>query len=159
MESVGLALTGIKAAKDIVSAIVGMKVDTEVFNRVIELQSQILNTQDHVFNIREDYAKIAKELEALKSWKETELQFVLTEICHGFHVYKKAPGLCRGSEGTAMYCAVCFNDKRLQILANDGYNPARGLVYKCQKCKSEYLDPRQQYEPDYDPPQENWRTI
>ena len=145
--SVTAAYNGLKIGKEILSAFLETKIESESRARVAEVLSKLGQAQDALFELREELFKLQSENESLRrqigqfeSWDKTLSGYSLAKTAGGAVVYV--------SKGTPEHyaCPSCIAKRELQILQD---NRTYSGKFRCTGCKAEFpVNPRR------DPPME-----
>jgi len=135
------AVTGLRFAYDSLKTLAGMKVDTEVLNRILAAQEKVGAVQDALYDMRDELFRLQTENEALKrektaadAWNTRAAKYELTQTQGGAIVYKFS--------GAPLHyaCPSCWNQHRVEPLQD---NRTLSGKYRCTSCKAEYpVDPR-----------------
>ena len=135
------AVSSIKAAKELATAISAISKDVAVNDKAIELQNFILSIQTDMLVMQEKVGELLdskrnleQKLVELENWEKTKSQYNFTEISKGSFVY--APVLTQQS-GEPMHwlCANCFKSKNETILQREWERSSEDK-YACPRCKS-----------------------
>jgi len=138
MDAVSLAgaYQGLKAAKDILTALFDAKVDAEAKPKILEAQTRLGEVQDALFMLREKLAELQeerdslrKELAAAQGWKDLAAKYELRTTPGGavVYVYKEQP--------EHFACPNCFNKQQAQILQDE--RVMLGL-FACPGCGAKF---------------------
>lgn len=139
------AFEGLKASKQIVTALFDAKVDAEAKPKIIAALEQLGNAQDTLYELRDELFKLQskneelrKELAVLEAWEVRASQYEVQQTEGGAIVYKfKALPLHYA-------CPSCFNKHQLQFLQD---NRTISGKFRCPGCEVEYpINPRQKRE-------------
>ncbi len=144
--SISVALSSLKAARDISQAMLELKSTADIQLKVIELQGQILTAQNSALNAQSEQYELKKklseaeaELVRLLQWETEKQRYSLLEISPGVFSY----GLkeeSRGTEPGHWLCANCFNKGAKSILQFTSETSTGKLKrYKCHNCNSEIM--------------------
>lgn len=130
------AYQGLKAAKDIFTAVFEAKVDAEARPEILEALDKLGDAQDTLFAMREELFRLQESNSALKqqiaeaeSWQVKADQYELTKTVGGAVVYRFK------GEPEHYACPSCFNSKTIHILQTN--RTLRG-EYRCTGCSSEF---------------------
>lgn len=136
------AIVSLKAATDISSALLGMKVTGEVQTKVIELQTALLAAQNAAlsataaqFELQEKVRGLEAQLQTKNDWDVIRARYRLVSPWGGA---AQAYSLLReAADGDAPHlaCAACFHNRRIAIL-NPITNREGWVQMVCPVCKS-----------------------
>lgn len=134
------AYKSLKAAKDIAGGIQSLDTETEVNQAVIDLQEQLLETQQLLLSLQDEAQQMRDRIEELE--KIDESKFEVAEIEHNGHTFSGRKAYRQKESGT-YFCPVCFSDGDLVPLqfSQDGTS-----IRKCGSC-----DTRFGHSDDYSP--------
>lgn len=141
--SVTGAYQGLKATKEILSALFDAKVDAESKAKIIEAQARLGEVQDTLFALREELFRLQDEGNQLRrqladaeSWNARLADYELVKTTGGAVVsrFKAQP--------EHYVCPSCTAKQELQILQT---NRSWSGHYKCTGCGSEYpIEPQRE---------------
>jgi hypothetical protein len=149
MQSIGIAVTSMKAAGDIAKGLLSLNTMAEVQSTAIELNQQILTAQHQLFVANTTQTELAsriRELEAqllrLQDWDTQKRRYRLAAPFAGCMVYALQKAASDG-EPPHYLCASCYQKGEKAIL--QGRNPiqpkpGQGRAYAhfiCPVCDSE----------------------
>jgi len=131
-------LPAVNQAVKTATGILHLVKDTETKQKVIELQTAILDLHDRVRlaqSEQDELAKVKDELERklmeYERWDAQAARYELRELADGIFVYALKPEH-KGSEPLHYLCPHCFNQKKRSILQR----PRAGHKnYVCHDCK------------------------
>lgn len=149
--SVVAGLNALKASKDILSTVLGAKIDADVREKVADVVDKFGAAQDAMYDLREELFKLQSENQELKGriaaaddWNNQLAKYKLTKTTGGAVVY------CSIGEPTHFICPSCVNQRQLQILQD---NRTVSGKYRCVGCKAEFpIEPREGQQPINYPP-------
>lgn len=137
--SINAALSSLKALMDIGQAMRDLKADANIQAKVIELQNQILATQDYLykaqseqFDLRKKLSDSEAELTSLHARDAEMKRYGLVEPSAGVFVYVLKDEF-RGEEPIHWLCPTCYDKKTKSILQCTFESDATKL-YECQNC-------------------------
>lgn len=141
---ISAGLSGLKAAKEILQALQGIKSATELNAVKIDLQGHILEAQQGLFAAQQLEAESARriaelesEIVGLKEWAAERERYELKRYHPGALAYSLKPQMAQG-EPPHRLCTHCFHAGKKSILHAGGVE--RGYrVHRCIPCKSELL--------------------
>jgi len=144
--TISTAFSGIKFAKDAVSAILDFKIENEAQNKVHAALKQLGDVQDNLFSLREQLfelqtknQELQTKLDSIDQWTASLSRYETVQASGGAVVlgFKENP--------KHFACPSCANKKQIEIL-QDSRNGS-GL-YQCPSCKSNYpINPRTPVQP------------
>lgn len=136
------AIVSLKAATDISSALLGMKVTGEVQTKIIELQSALLAAQNAAlsattaqFELREKVRGLEAQIQQSSDWDSTRVRYRLVSPWRG---PAQAYALLRAAadgDPPHLACAACFHNRRVVIL-NPLSNKDGWVQMVCPACRS-----------------------
>jgi membrane protease subunit (stomatin/prohibitin family) len=134
------AVSGIKAAYDMASALVGMATDQKVKMATMDLMSSILAAQQQALAAQDAYAALQKrtaelegELSDRNAWIEEQAKYRLQTFSTGVQAY--VPKDPQPDEGAVRLCPNCWGDGRKSILQTIA-KVRGGEVVDCPRCKT-----------------------
>ena len=126
-----------KAATDILKTLTLVANDTEVKEKVIELQNVVLDLQSNLLSLQVDYSNLIKDNEQLESelkhrddWEELTKHYKLTEVSPMQYVYASID-----ADPEHWLCPACFSEKKKHLLQMWAESPD-SRTYRCNNCKS-----------------------
>jgi hypothetical protein len=136
------AIAGLKAATDISSALLSMKVTGEVQAKVIELQSALLTAQNAAlaattaqFELHSRVRELEIQLQQQADWEATRRRYRLVTPWRGAaQTYALLRADAQG-ESPHLACPACFHNRRIAIL-NPMNNRERWVQMVCPVCKA-----------------------
>ena len=145
INEISLALTSIKSATDIIKGLVNLKTEAAVTEKVIDLQSIILDLHSHINLLNTEFSKVLSEkksfedeLNNINDWSVEKQKYIMAEIDAKVFVFVHKDYLESKVE-TYWLCAHCFEGKRLksiyQLKKDEGYQK----IYYCPSCKNEII--------------------
>jgi hypothetical protein len=139
------ALSSLKATKDLLEAMVGLR-DAATFqekrielqSRVLEAQGSVLAAQDACAAFVERIRHLEQEIARLKDWETDKQRYELKPVAEedGPLAYALKPD-AQGSEPTHHICANCYQQSQKSILQPETRYPGRCAVLVCHKCGSD----------------------
>jgi hypothetical protein len=144
LEAVGSALSSLKIASDIATALVGIRDSAKLQEKTIELREAIIAAQDSALAARqnqssllEEVSKLKEQLARIEDWKAERDRYELMQFPTGSFAYR-LKDQAEPVEPTHHICANCYNDGKKSILHvrthSDGYQRMT-----CQRC-DKYID-------------------
>ena len=136
------AIAGLKAATDISSALLKMKVTGEVQTKVIELQTALLAAQNAAlsataaqFELQEKVRELETQLQQKADWEAVRGRYRLVSPWQGpAQAYALLRGAAHG-EPPHLACTACFHNRRVVIL-NPMNTKDRWVQMVCPSCKA-----------------------
>ena len=137
---IAAGVSALKNAFDLAKSFIGIR-DTATFNdKVIELQSLILEGQRSMFASNEAYAVQVKrvsdletEMARLKAWEGEKQNYELKTIASGAVAYMLKPAM-RGSEPPHWLCPHCYENGKKAIFQATGEGARFDRIYQCPSC-------------------------
>ena len=136
------AIAGLKAATDITSALLKMKVTTEVQTKVYELQTALLAAQNAAlsattaqFELQAKVRELEVQIQQKADWEAVRARYRLVTPWQG---PAQAYALLREAahdEPPHLACTACFHNRRVVIL-NPMNNKERWVQMVCPACKA-----------------------
>jgi len=133
------AAGGLKTAGDIIKTMLSLQVSVEVRDRVIELQTAIMNAQSGVLSAQEDnmtllskIAELEKITSSVEKWKKEVSRFELKKFPSGQFVYALKSNLI-DEEPPHYICPNCYQSEIKSILQIFSRYHG-GETYRCPKC-------------------------
>lgn len=143
--SITAAVTGLKTAADIAKSMIGLKTESEIRAKVIELQSVILAAQSSAlaansdqFALLERARELEGELASVKAWESEKQRYKLRDFGGGTFAYVLDPERSEG-EPPHRLCAACFHKEEKSILQFQYESGTSQDKYLCTACKAEYF--------------------
>jgi hypothetical protein len=139
---IGLAVTSLRSAIDIVKAMIGLR-DAEAFRaKSIELQQVISDAYSQAIEAREAQSTqldriraLEAEVAELKAWGTEKENYELKQLWLGGVAYMLKPE-CRGSEPPHWLCPQCYANGKKAF-----FQPQKGigvnLEYACPNCRGQ----------------------
>ncbi len=121
INSIGPALTGIKALTDLVSTIKDSKIRVELNSKIADLQGSLLNARQQLLTMQEQYEAVLKENRELKQLSLPREKPTLKFGCYKFE----------GEEG--LFCPACYDSKGKKFRAAR----MNSRFYQCTVCKAQ----------------------
>ncbi len=139
--SIAAAYSGLKFAKDSITAAIEGKIELDSQAKVLaaleklgEAQDTIFAMRDEMFNLQGECMRLKKELANNQSWGERFSSYKLIPTPGGAVVYV--------FQGTPEHfaCPSCINNQKIEILQDNRTNSGK---FRCVACKNEYaINPR-----------------
>jgi hypothetical protein len=138
---VAFGITSLRAAADIVKAMIGLR-DAEAFRaKSIEMQTVILESLNEAIEAREAYSAQAdrirvleEEVARLKAWDAEKQRYELKAVGPGAVVYVLKPE-ARGSNPPYWLCPTCFHQGKRTFFQNEMNMVLRRLTFTCPACQ------------------------
>lgn len=135
------AITGtwesLKVATGLGKAVMDLKIEGEVREKVIAMRDALLDAQQRMFEVQasqmemtEKVRRLEEELAKYQGWEREKERYALTKTKVGTFVYQLKPDAANG-EPQHELCVLCFNDGLKSILQR-----SNGIFMFCQRCKS-----------------------
>jgi hypothetical protein len=146
LPTIGAAYAGLKAGKELLTAVLETKIESESRARIAEALTKLGQAQDTLFELREELFRLQSEnegfrqqLAAADDWKQRLSQYSLQKTSGGAVVY------AFGGQPEHFACPACISKRELHIL-QDGRNAAGSFT--CPGCKSSFpVRPSQRLSP------------
>ncbi|MGB5894377.1 MAG: hypothetical protein WBG58_09375 [Ignavibacteriaceae bacterium] len=136
LSSITAAVSALAAAKDALSNLVKLKIDSKSLEKVNEALEKLGGTQDILFKIREELFKLQDENRSLKEkienmdrWYEKVGKYELVETYGGAVVHKFK------GEPLHYICPSCIEKKEIHILQD---RRVLSGTYDCPNCGSSF---------------------
>jgi DNA-directed RNA polymerase subunit M/transcription elongation factor TFIIS len=133
------ALAAFNQAQQIIKALLGLKIDSEVLAHVTKLQSELAAAQlGYLDAIEKNTALVTskndleKEITQLKAWANEKQRYKLTQIQTGVYACVLKESEANG-EPPHWICADCYNKGKRFILSKNRES-YRDKTYKCTEC-------------------------
>ena len=137
-------VTGLNSAATLTKSLIGIKDETAIRGKVIELQSIILDVQSNALAAQSEQAALKdkikdlqNELITIRSWVELAEKYELKEIDSGVFVYQLKADF-RVSEPNHFLCPNCFQNQQKAILQDTRRTAYDRRINICPSCKNEY---------------------
>lgn len=134
--TVSTAYSGLKYAKEVLTALLNAKVEAATLLRINEVVQKMGDAQDALFSLREELARYQDENETLKSelrardeWKERTKRYFLVQAHGGAVVYRS------NFQPEHFACPICFEKRTVSILQD---RRVVAGIFDCLACKAEY---------------------
>lgn len=140
--ALGQGLEALKAAADILKAMIGVRDARKLAENAVELQRQIANLQIALNSALTEQAALIQTIHDLeessvrmKQWQREKNKYQLTEIAPHRYAYAIKENR-RGAEPVHWICAACYQDSRKSVL--QGFQSGMsGWIFTCSSCKAE----------------------
>lgn len=133
---VGATFQSFTAIKQLLGVVYDAKVDANAKEKITEALTRLGETQDGMFQIREELSKLQSErddlrkrLDAAEHWLSRSSQYSLTQTPGGAVVYQSSEPLLHYA------CLSCFNKKEIHPLQD---NRTVSGKFRCTGCTAEY---------------------
>jgi predicted RNA-binding Zn-ribbon protein involved in translation (DUF1610 family) len=139
MSTIAAALTSIKAAKELLQAATGLKIDNDTrvqinkaLNEVSEIQEKLFDAREQLYNLQQENDTLRQQLKASDDWHSRLEKYELIQTSGGAVIYKS-----RNNTPMHFVCPNCIEKKAMQILQDvqDG-------EYRCPGCQNSYWTAR-----------------
>lgn len=135
------ALTSLKTAADILKAMAGLKITTEVQSNIIELQSVILEAQGNAIEATTAQYQLIERIRALEAdlasrdnWGNESQRYALVAMWGGAAQAYALKQAAANGESPHLLCPQCFAAGRKGMLAPVNRNGE--VYYVCPGCKN-----------------------
>jgi formate dehydrogenase maturation protein FdhE len=143
MTDIPLALGGLKTAIDIAKSLIGVRDQTIIQTRVIELNRIILQVQEDATiaraerdELKQTIRALQAEIEATNSWDAEATHYALKQVGKGVVLYGLKTN--RG-EPDHYLCPNCFSDRKKSFVQKTQASRHGELfIHKCFTCSSEF---------------------
>lgn len=156
--SIQAAAGSLKAASDIISGLLKLKIGTEVQGKVVELQREILAAQSSAmaaqtdqFSLLERVRQLEKQIAEIEAWESEKTRYQLTDFGRGAFAYQLKEEESSG-EPLHRICASCYQTGHKSILQFQHGMGDEREKYECPACKNVFvfgtdapLGPRRQH--------------
>lgn len=140
MTEIAGAAVAFNAMKGILESMVSMGVSAAFQQKRLELQSLIIDAQNHVLATNEErsalldkVSKLETEVAGLKNWDAEKERYKLTDVGSGVVAYVEKSSVTDG-EVPHRLCANCFSQGQKSFLQPMHMMPGRALVLACHRC-------------------------
>lgn len=141
---VSAATTAFTQAHQIIRALLGLKIESEVLAKVTALQSLLAEAQSGQLALLEEKSallqrvrELEKELQKLETWSVDSKRYLLHEVEKGVVVYALKESDAR-SETPHWLCTNCFANGRKSILVR-GKQGGIDHQYRCPSCDGSFF--------------------
>jgi hypothetical protein len=136
------AVNALKAAKDVIEAMIGMRDDAAFREKQLELQSKMLDAHNAIFAVNDERAQLINKIAALENqiaemndWNEEKQRYKRVSIGRLVSAYVlnevETPNMA-----DHWLCANCFDGRRKSHLQQVPISTGRATVVACPTCKS-----------------------
>jgi hypothetical protein len=142
VDGIGLAITSIKSATEIVKGAIDLRDEKKINDALQEVNAKLLATQELMLAAYEERLAIHKRVEELEkmrmeieNWEREADRYSLKQLVPTVLVYAlKEP--VQGSEPVHYICPNCYNDRKKSLLHR---RPSSfdGEVISCDNCSFE----------------------
>ena len=133
------ALVAFNQAHQLIKALLGLKIDSEVLAHVAKLQSELATAQlGYLDAIEKNTALVTskndleKEITQLKAWANEKQRYKLTQIQTGVYACVLKESEANG-EPPHWICADCYNKGKKFILSKNRES-YQDKMYRCTEC-------------------------
>lgn len=126
------AYESLKAATNIARGLKNLETQTEVNQAVIDLQEQLMGTQQLLLSLQEEAQSMRDKLADLQ--KIDESKFEVVEIEYKGHKYSGRRAY-KEKETGAYFCPICFSDGKLVPLQ---FSSEGTSIRKCGSCTTRF---------------------
>lgn len=134
--------SSLKAAGEIVQAMIGLRDASAFQTKAIELQRQILTAQQSAlaahsdqFALLQRVRELEEEVRRVKAWETEKERYSLAEVSTGSFAYLVKPE-ARGAEPVHAICTNCYEHGRKSIL--QWVQGSYSAEFRCPGCKAEF---------------------
>ena len=121
---ISAAVTSVRTMADIFKGMLGLHVDSQVKDMLIDAQNVTLQLQSQMFDVMAKFEAQADELRELREklrqkedWNLTAAKYVLCQTEHGNFMYRlKSPQT--PADRASEFCAFCFGKNKIVLLQN-----------------------------------------
>ncbi len=142
MGSIQAAAASLKAAVDISTGLLKLKVSSEVQTKVVELQREIIAAQVSAMSAHADQTKLVdrvrqleEQIRQFETWEAEKERYCLTEIGTGAYAYVLKESVPTG-DPIHCICSQCYEKRQKSILQTTG-NFYGDVTLTCPRCKAE----------------------
>lgn len=132
VSEIGLAYTGAKFIKEVLSGILNTKINAAAKEKINEALEKLGTVQDSLFNLREELSKLQTEnyelkekLKTAEDWNDKVTKYELKQTAGGAVVYRFK------AEPKHYICPSCLNKREIQILQD---RRIKAGVFYCPGC-------------------------
>lgn len=141
-------LVSLKASKDILEAMVGLRGTATFQEKRLELQSKIMDAQGAIFAVNEErtalierVSNLEKQVADFETWESEKQRYKLKQVDVGAFCYA-VKNDAQPTEPPHWICAACYGNRKKSILQDNGPASTSGIdsrsrIYKCFECKAE----------------------
>ena len=134
--TIGAAWTALKTATEAGKALLSLKIDTEIRLRISEMLDRLGETQDRLFQVREDLNTLQSDNRELRDklaesthWNSRIEQYALVKTEGNAVVYESKSGPKHYA------CPSCYESRTIQILQDTN---TYGGSFVCPKCGKDF---------------------
>jgi hypothetical protein len=142
--AIQMAIGGLKTAKDIAKAAIGIRDGALLQAKIIELNEVILSAQSSALDAQAEQAamlqrisNLEKQLAGFEKWDADKERYILTEAGPGVFAYIVKPE-ARGGELPHYLCTNCYGNRKASILQHMK-TATMGDVLSCAACDTKNL--------------------
>lgn len=143
MSAVASVATSLRAAGDMTKAMLDLRDEAKLREKVIELQGLILLAQGAALQVHASHSEAVDELRQLKSrlneldaWKAVTSRYELKDFGSGTFAYALRPDSA-SDEPAHLACPRCFEEQARSTLHFIERSYANQDLYRCLRCKTE----------------------
>ena len=135
-ETLSIAWTALTTATGIARALLKLRIDAEVRVQIFDMLGRLGETQDRLFQVREELAALQNENRELREklaenthWESRKEQYQLVKTEGNAVVYESK------SEPKHYACPSCYESRTIQILQDTN---TYGGTFVCPKCEKAF---------------------
>lgn len=138
--TIGTAISSIKEVYGMSKALLEIRDESIMKEKVRELNDAILNAQSHAFAAHSEQLSLLKrvhELEqekaAMEKWEEEKEKYELIQLNGETFAYSLKTAH-HSSEPAHKICATCYGNRKKSLLQSETRDPGHAKVYVCHGC-------------------------
>lgn len=142
ISAIAIALSSLKAAKDVAESMIGLRDAAAFQGKLIEFQSKLIDANNATFAAQDERAamldrirKLEKEVADFKAWETEKQRYQLVAIATNVFAYTVTETM-RGPEPPHYVCANCFEQRKKSFLQQYVRNEYMDK-YRCNECKED----------------------
>lgn len=139
LAELGMALSGFKAAREMLTAVANGKMEIATMDRVLEAIRKLAEAQDTLYELREELlskqeevAELRSQIDARRQWEQDAARYHLKATDGGATVWASDDPLPHYA------CPACYTKQRISIL-QDRRTYEGSYVCPDADCKASYL--------------------
>lgn len=133
--SVGAALSGIKGAIEVTTALVNVRDEAKLAMARVELLRLLVEAQQAEVALIEDKRRLSERVRELETWDREAERYELANVGSGVIAFALKPE-AQGAEPAHLLCANCFKQRRQSYLQFNINNRNVRNAFECHACKS-----------------------
>ncbi len=153
MESIGVALGGLNAAKDLIQAFDGVKTAAATNDIKLTMQRHLLDAyagmmtaQEQIATLMRAKADLEQRLVEFEDWEAEARKYELADTGNGTLAYRRTE-LVPSAEPEHWLCPRCYQDRKKSILQPEILAAARVHLLRCYRCNAEIITRGMRQEP------------